>query len=99
MDRPVEVRIVREADAPTAWDFDIRLGDQTSGRIVRLRLAWADYEHWSGGRLAPEEVAAAVMRCAVEAVGEDAIPEREDAATFRRTSPGFDERLTEHLPR
>lgn len=93
------VRILEERSVHRAWLFQVELGIGVSNRIVEIRLDWADYEHWSRGRLTPSEVIAGVIACAIAIAGIETIPPCCDASTLRRLAPGLDERVGAFLDR
>lgn len=98
-DAPTQVKVLTEEEATRGWSFDVSLGGGDVERVLRVRLDWADYEHWSRGRAAPSEVVQAVIAGAASIIGAEAIPSRCDAATLRRLATGLDEAVSRFLPR
>jgi hypothetical protein len=97
------VRVGTEHEEDRAWRFDVSVVD-AQGRATRheVRLAWADYELWSGGVRRPADVAEAVVEALTDALGAEAPPDRFDAALMRRRMEGFDNavrRALGHEPR
>jgi hypothetical protein len=70
--------------------------DQTTRH--RVKLAWADHDHLSGGGFAPSRVAEAILALAAEVIGRDQLPGRFDASTIRRMIPEFDSLVRDRLP-
>jgi len=93
------VSVVTECEDGAGWVFRLMIRDGPSAQPLDLRLSWADYDRWSGGRASPEEVAAAVARAALDSPAREALPRSADAATLARRWPGFEDRLRDHLPR
>ncbi|RMH25853.1 MAG: hypothetical protein D6693_08245 [Planctomycetota bacterium] len=93
-----EVSVERETEARSGWVFTLRVGAAGASRPVTLRLSWADYDRFGGGRASPAEVARAAARAALD-LGDDELPDAMDAATLARRWPRFSDRLRNHLPR
>lgn len=100
MTRPTPtVRVLQEEEAPRAWRFvvEVALGDDV--RTVSITLGWADYNHWSQGRLTPTEVIQGVVTCAVCMLSLQDLPDEIDASTLRRLAPGLEHRVGEFFDR
>ena len=81
-----QCEITSEREVGNGWTFSIQVLDD-DGRLRRheLRLAWADYNLWSGsGADEPARVAVAVMQFLLTRRGADEIPASFDAAMARR---------------
>ena len=92
-----EVDITTETEGSHNWLFEANVF--AGGRLHRLELtlSFQDYDLWSHGRVAPSRVAAAVVRYLLERADADAIAERFDCATLRRTFPEIDAELPAQL--
>ena len=90
------VHVESETPIDRGWSFLVRVGPSDDApapdRFV-VRLSWADYDHWSRGRVAPEAVAAAVLTFLLERAPAADIPREFDAATIRRRHPAIDAEL------
>lgn len=93
------VRIVQEEEAPRAWRFTVEVNAERHSRTIQIELGWADYDHWSRGRLTPTEVIQGVLACALSTVMLTDLPNALDASTLRRLAPGLDDRVSEFLDR
>jgi len=62
VNRLAAARIASEKSLDRGWRFHVELavGADVAGGFV-LTLNWADYERWVGGRVAPADVAQAVL--------------------------------------
>lgn len=96
---PPSAQVIHETDAERGWWFDVeaQAGDGSPLRTLRMRLDWADYEHWTRGKTPPSVAAAAIVRAALELNRGEPLPETFDAAGLRRRLPGLDERVRASL--
>jgi len=78
------IRIETETEIAAGWTFVALLGVEPDPRRCRVSLSWADYDLWSGGDVAPEEVVRAVLEFVLERRSAAEVPERFDAALVRR---------------
>ena len=89
-----EILIERETEIDRGWSFDVvARGPGGVETRYRVRLSWADYNLWSGGRVAPERVARAAMRFMTERAGAGTLGEEFDLAALRRHDPAIDREL------
>lgn len=88
---------LQETETPSGWRFDGELGDGGSRRPIEVLVSWADCEYWGKGLVRPVDVARALLRVAIRAVGLDELPVRFDAARLRRTIDRFDELVRAEL--
>lgn len=102
------VCVEREEAMARGWAFDVIVRDQRPASVPaassapadsrhRVSLSWADYEHWSHGAAAPEQVARVVVEALLEAGIPDPLPDCFDAATARRWVRDIDERIRQRL--
>lgn len=91
------IRVRTETELHLAWEFKVGVGvrGETSERIIRVRLSYADYEFWSHGASSPARVTGALMD--ILAGIRSPLLQRGafDAARARHEHPDIDERLSE----
>lgn len=87
-----QIEVMSETEDTGGWAFEVQiLTDDGDLRRHTVRLAWPDYNHWSGtGADAPADVAAAVVRFLLARDGPDALRPRFDASLVRRLHPDAD---------
>ena len=81
-----QIEVMRETEEAGGWSFELQILTADGGlQHHTVRLAWPDYNLWSGtGADAPANVAAAVVRFLIERDGPAALRPRFDAALVRR---------------
>lgn len=91
-----DIRIEREREVESGWEFDVRVsaGQGADPTRFALTLSWADYDHWSSGTEPPSEIARQVVEFVLTHRPADELPRRFDAATVRRWWPEIDGELT-----
>jgi len=91
----VEITLEEEREATGGWEFDATVRDDRGGiRRFILRLAWADYNHWSpDGSDPPELVAKAALRFMLSREPAAEIASKFDAARIRRRYPDSDDEI------
>lgn len=91
-----DIRIEREREVESGWEFDVRVnaGQAADPARFALTLSWADYDHWSSGTEPPSEIARQVVEFVLAHRPADELPRRFDAATVRRWWPEIDGELT-----
>ncbi|MBX3365016.1 MAG: hypothetical protein KF866_09645 [Phycisphaeraceae bacterium] len=87
--------VLTEEEIRAGWSYvvSLRRGEKTTRH--RVRLAWVDHDHWSGGRFPPSLVIERLIELLAEMEAD--IPEHFDASTARRWRPGLDDHLTARL--
>jgi len=91
-----------EQNAPRGWSYTVQVnhldGTQTNHVVT---MAWADHEHWCGGRVAPSVVVEAVVAYVLDHRADDSsatlLPASFDTARARRWFPQIDEALRDSL--
>lgn len=92
------VEIITEEDTPGGWEYHARVGvEGETPREVRVRLAWVDHDHWSGGRCAPSLVVERLLRLLIDRTPVSELPEQFNAASARRWAPGIDALMVAEL--
>jgi len=86
-----------ERDEPGGWRFTLRLRNEAGESVHEVRLAWADHELWSHGRLGPAKVIEALGRFLLARQPRDTIKPSFDAAVVRRRFPEVDTELPASL--
>ncbi len=93
-----KVTVERETEGEHGWSYAVSVRDgQQPARTLTVTLAWVDYEHLCGGRVAPERIARAVVELLLEHWKDGPIPERFDASTVRRWVPGMDHQVRDRV--
>lgn len=88
------VTVEREEAVDRGWDFTVRVESGATLESTHLvRLAWADYDHWTAGRVPPANVAEGVVRFALTQGSARSLPATIDAARLRRRHPEIDTRI------
>ncbi|HRJ49206.1 MAG: hypothetical protein KF787_11830 [Phycisphaeraceae bacterium] len=94
----VDVQTEMENTRQKCWDYTVLVrhdsGDTTQHRV---RLSWADHEHWSGGRIPPSRVVETVIDHLIAHGVDTTLPPRFDAGKARRWIPGIDRELRSAL--
>lgn len=95
-----QFEIIHEEEIPEGgWQFHAQLMDDAGAlQSCRVRLSWADYNHWSaGGSDAPASVAEAVLAflLTIRTAGE--LPSSFDASIARRLSARADELIPQMI--
>jgi len=89
-----EILIEREVEIDRGWSFDVVAKAPDGGETrFRVRLSWADYNLWSGGRVAPERVALAAVRFMTQRGGAGSLGSDFDLAALRQRDPAIDREL------
>lgn len=90
-----QIEIIHEAEIEggRGWEYLAQvLEDDGSLHRYRLRLSWADYNHWSaGGADAPARVAEAALAFVLSLRPSTGVPDSFDASIARRISRDADE--------
>jgi hypothetical protein len=92
-----QVEVVSEAaldeSGPGGWTFELQsLDDGGVLRRHRLRLSWADYNHWSRtGSDPPARIAEAVLAFVLSRQAAADVPASFDASSVRRWHPDADD--------
>jgi len=96
---PPSVSVATETEADRGWWFvvEVRPDAGAEPRTLRMRLDWADYEHWTRGKTPPSVAAAEAVRAVISLDALDRLPDTFDAASLRRRVPGLDERVRARL--
>jgi hypothetical protein len=90
------VRIIEEKEDHNGWSFRLRITAGGSGQPLAraLRLAWADYNHWSAdGADPPHAVAEAVAEFLLSRMAPSDLPASLDASMARRQFPDADREI------
>ncbi|HEY8517131.1 MAG TPA: hypothetical protein VIS07_16590 [Candidatus Binatia bacterium] len=87
------IRVTSERSDGDGWRFDVRVEERGAKHDFAVTLGKADYERWSGGKVAPADVIRAAFRflLAKEPVG--SILRCFDASVIRRYFPEVDREL------
>jgi hypothetical protein len=98
---PLSVSVATETEADRGWWFVVEVrpdaGAGDTPRTLRVRLDWADYEHWTRGKTPPSVAAAEAVRAVISLGALERVPDTFDAASLRRRIPGLDERVRARL--
>lgn len=92
-----EIEILTETEAARSWVFEVRIFDAGRRHDYRLTLGWADYDLWCRGRLAPQQVARAVMAFLLSREPASAILPTFDCSVVRRYFPEVDKEIGQFL--
>lgn len=87
---PAGIEIITEEDTRGGWEYHARIAAGGEAREVRVKLAWVDHDHWSGGRCAPSLVIERLLGLLVSRVSVSELPEHFNAASARRWAPEID---------
>jgi len=94
---PTSVEIGQESEEPRRWRYEVFVHEGEEEGQVRhafeVTLNWADYDHWSHGRVAPQRVVDAVFRFLLEREPPSAILRKFDCSLVRRYFPEVDQQL------
>jgi hypothetical protein len=95
----VDIEISTETDSSRGWRFNVTLFTEGRKRDYDVSLSWSDYDHWSHGRVPPEQVVRAAFKFLLDREPADAILGQFDCAVIRRYFPEVDQKLPDYLGR
>lgn len=90
----MEIEVNNERESTTQWAYDVRLFSEGRTRDFEVTLSFADYDHWSHGRVPPSRVVESIFKFLLDRESESSILSRFDCAMVRRYFPEVDEKLT-----
>jgi hypothetical protein len=104
--QPMRYDVVEEREDGRGWRFGIEAAPTASTQasvepwMFDVRLAWADYNHWStDGADEPSAVAIAVLRTLLETMPAAELRTRFDCSLVRRLLPDADDRVSSNIGR
>jgi hypothetical protein len=102
--QPMRFEVLDEREDGRGWRFGVQAEPaRTELASVKpwffdVRLAWADYNHWSAdGTDEPAAVAVAVLRTLLETMPAAELRTRFDCSLIRRLLPDADERVSANI--
>lgn len=94
---PTEIDIQTETESDRGWRFNVSLFSDGRKHDYDVTLSWPDYDHWSHGRVPPEQVVRAAFRFLLDREPASAILGSFDCAVIRRYFPEVDQELGGYL--
>ena len=90
-----EYTVISESEETGCWIYDVALAPaEGSGKRLRLRLAWEDYDLWvRDGSIEPARVANALLKYVLGHPAFQPPPTRIDSSHPRRHDQGADEAI------
>jgi len=88
------IRVLTETEVRFAWEFEV---DIDRARTARVRMSYADYEHWGHGTTSPARVVEVAMTVLTRIRSRLLERDTFDLARARHEHPDFDELVSEFL--
>ena len=96
----MQIEVLAEDEYAGGWSFHCQAIGWDGSLIKRtIRLAWADYNHWSDGGDEPSSVAAAVLRFLLSRRAPGEVRDTYDAARARREFDDADDVIPQMISR
>ncbi len=88
------VTVEREEAVERGWSFLVRVESGAEHDSTHtVRIDWADYDRWTGGRVPPAHVAEGLVRVTLQGTPPHRLPRTIDASRLRRERPDLDQRI------
>lgn len=87
------IEIGTETEQTNHWSYEVSVRDNGDTYAYDVTLSFADYDHWSHGRVAPEKVVHAAFRFLLSRESASDILQRFDCSVIRRFFPEVDREL------
>lgn len=88
-----EIEIGPEQEEASRWTYAVRVFDAGRTHDFDVSLSFADYDHWSHGRVAPSRVVEAAFAFLLEREPPASILAKFDCSVIRRYFPEVDREL------
>lgn len=88
-----EIEIGPETEETNHWRYEVRVFDQGRTHDYTVTLSFADYDHWSHGRVPPSRVVEAAFEFLLEREPVTSILNSFDCSVIRRYFPEVDDKL------
>lgn len=88
-----DIQVITEEEHGHGWKFMVRVQEVNLVHNYEVQLSWSDYDLWSRGRVAPQDVVRAIFKFLLEKEPADAVFGSFDCAVIRRYFPDVDKRL------
>ncbi|MCC7406482.1 MAG: hypothetical protein IT442_00315 [Phycisphaeraceae bacterium] len=91
------IEIGIETEGANHWTYEVRVHEDRALYAHRVTLGWSDYDLWSHGRAAPQDVVRAVFEFLLKREPASSILPRFDCSVVRRYFPEVDRELPKML--
>lgn len=88
-----KIEIGTETEGTNNWSYEVRVLDNGASHDYEVTLNWADYDLWSHGRIAPENVVQAAFEFLLQREPPSSILSKFDCSIIRRYFPEVDQEL------
>lgn len=92
-----EIEVSNEQERDHQWSYQVVVYDQGRRHAFDVTLGYADYDHWSHGRVPPSRVVQAAFEFLLENEPVTSIMTRFDCSVIRRYFPKVDKDLPARL--
>lgn len=87
------IDIGTETQGDNCWEYEVRVADDGRSFDYQVTLNWSDYDHWSHGRVAPQNVVRAAFEFLLSKETASCILPKFDCSLIRRYFPEVDKEL------
>jgi len=88
-----DIEITTETEGSNHWTYEVKVYDNGRRHAYDVTLSWPDYDLWSRGRVAPQEVVQKAFEFLLEREPADSIMAKFDCSVIRRYFPDVDKVL------
>ena len=88
-----DIEIGPEQEQAAQWSYTVRVFDSGRTHDFNVTLSFADYDHWSHGRVPPSRVVHAAFEFLLEREPATDILRKFDCSVIRRYFPEVDDKL------
>ncbi len=88
-----EIEVLTETEGQNHWAYTVRIREGGQSQEHQVTLSWADYDHWSHGRVAPEKVVQKIFEFLLAREPASSILPKFDCSLVRRYFPEIDGEL------
>ena len=92
-----DIEIGEEKEGESQWSYDVTVYDGGKAHAYQVTLSFQDYDHWSHGRVPPEQVVRAAFRFLLDREPASAILSKFDCSVIRRYFPEVDQQIGKYL--
>ena len=88
-----EIEIGPETEEASCWRYEVRVFADGRTHDFEVTLSFADYDHWSHGRVGPSRVVESAFEFLLQREPATSILSKFDCSVIRRYFPEVDEKL------